>query len=305
MQTHAVGNTVVATFSDLQHLHWTLNWAQHLHRAGVRGLLVGIFNVNPASTPFQNAARQLREFGAIAYAVLSRAARLSPQGGRWFHVMPLLLTGARVLLSDSDVVWLRDPRPYMKRLEAAHPTMDMAFSTDAEGPTDRRPLLSGSPRALNADATDLDVEAYSACKASLNIGIIHFSPGARPGTLRAVSEMVAHLRLPGNLRRVDQGPLNYRLKSGANQWRWQWPLHVVPDASGNRLCALANGTVTAGVLPIAQFGNLLTHQVLQLSRAVRVRPFSLHATFARVQQEAYKLARLREAGVWLRDPPAY
>lgn len=68
-----------------------------------------------------------------------------PQGGRWFHVLPLLRTGVRVIISDSDVVWLRDPRPYFARLEALHPRLDFTVSSDAQGDTDgqRMPLCVG------------------------------------------------------------------------------------------------------------------------------------------------------------------
>ena len=36
------------------------------------------------------------------------------------------------VLSDSDVVWLRDPRPYLRALEVVHPRMDFAVSTDSQ-----------------------------------------------------------------------------------------------------------------------------------------------------------------------------
>ena len=38
----------------------------------------------------------------------------------------------------------------------------------------------------------------------MNIGIMHFPPGARPGSLAAMEQAVAHLSSENNLRRVDQ-----------------------------------------------------------------------------------------------------
>ena len=54
------------------------------------------------------------------YTVNSPEVAVQPQGGRWFHVLPLLQTGVRVLLSDSDAVWLRNPLPYFRLLEERH-----------------------------------------------------------------------------------------------------------------------------------------------------------------------------------------
>ena len=185
----------------------------------MRSPLVGLLGLPYGTAAFAEAANRLSQHGAVAYAATAlpprgrspprRAAHASlpSQGGRWFHVLPLLRTGVRVLVSDADVVWLRDPRPYLAALESAHPLMDFAVSTDSQWHTDGRRL---PPAWGSGSAVELDLETASACHASMNIGILSFAPGRRPGALRAVAEMVAHLSLPGNLRRVDQGPINYR-----------------------------------------------------------------------------------------------
>ena len=296
-------NTIVVTFTDRKALAFALNWARHLQGVAVKGVLVGLMGM-PRRTPlFAATERRLGMYGATVYPLPASA---SSQGGRWFNVMPLLLTGKRVLVSDADVVWLRDPRPYLRALEAAHPRMDFAVSTDGEWATDGR-RLAGAPE-------ELDVEGFSACSSSMNIGILSFAPGGRPGTRRAIAEVMAHLSLPGNMRRVDQGPINYRWKRGADGWRWRRTLHAVRDtarggaasggaASGRgggkpRLCGLVNGSVVAGVLPIAQFGNMLTHGVLNLSAPHQVQPIAVHATWLRSQHPTLKVWRLREYGFW-------
>ena len=81
------------------------------------------------------------------YTVNSYEVKIQPQGGRWFHVLPLLRTGVRVLLSDSDVVWMRDPRPYLYRLEAEHPRLDFTVSSDSQGSSDGR-RLGGAASAV-------------------------------------------------------------------------------------------------------------------------------------------------------------
>ena len=68
-----------------------------------------------------------------------------------------------------------------------------------------------------------------------------------------------------------------------------------------RLCGLVNGSVVGGVLPSAQFCNTLTHSVLRLWLANDVAPYVLHATWMRLQEEHWKLMRLREQQMW-HDP---
>ena len=128
----------------------------------------------------------------------------------------------------------------------------------------------------------------------MNIGIMHFPSGARPGSIEAMQQAVTHLSQESNLRRVDQGPINYRWKHGAGDWKWKRQLYPFQDASGGRLCGLVNGTVVGGVLPSAQFCNTLTFSVLKLWEHVDATPFAVHATWMRQQLEPFKLMRLRE-----------
>ncbi|KAL1518457.1 hypothetical protein AB1Y20_002749 [Prymnesium parvum] len=302
---HAEDGTVVVTFTNSRQRRFTHNWAYHLLRAGVRGLLVGVMNARRGEEAYEALAAPLRARGVGVYAVNSREVRASPQGGRWFHVLPLLRTGARVLLSDSDVVWLRDPRPYLRQLERLHPRLDFSVSSDQQHATDGKPLRRfrrrrGRRFGGEAEANDLDVEAHRACWQSMNIGVMHFPPGARAGAIAAIEQAVAHLSEENNLRRVDQGPINFRWKFGAGKWRWARQLHAVDK----RLCGLVNGTVVGAVLPSAQFCNTLTYSVLKLWRPLGVRPFAVHATWMRQQLEQFKLMRLREETLW-NDPPEW
>ncbi|KAL1510943.1 hypothetical protein AB1Y20_005771 [Prymnesium parvum] len=287
----AANGTVFATFTSAEMVAFTLNWCKHLRRLGVLSPLVGVMGPPLPRLP----AERLRALGAVLYRARAAESELQRQGGRWFHLLPLLSTGLRVVLSDSDVVWFRHPLAYFAALEAAHPRLDFSISTDAQGASRARRMEGSS---------DLDVEVWTHCHESMNLGIMHFPPGRRAGSLEAVRQMVAHLREKGNLRRVDQGPINYRWKRGSGLWKWEKPLHAVRDASGGRLCALVNGSVVAAVLPVAQFGNTLTLGLLRLDVAAAVAPYAMHATFMRRQSDAHKIARLREYALW-HDPPEY
>ena len=107
VRRHAVDNTVIVTFGNARQAIFTENWVYHLRRLGVGGLLVGMMNMHSAQPQYTRFAVKLRALGVGVYTVNSPQVAKQPQGGRWFHVIPLLQTGARVLLSDSDVVWLR------------------------------------------------------------------------------------------------------------------------------------------------------------------------------------------------------
>lgn len=144
----------------------------------------------------------------------------------------------------------------------------------------------GGPAEWAADGgMDLDIEDHGACWQSMNIGIMFFPPGKRPGTLRLMEESTTHLSQENNLHRVDQGPLNYRWKHGAGNWKWKSQLHPVADRSGKRLCGLVNGSVVGAVLPSAQFCNTLTHSVLSLWRVHGVAPFVVHATWMSAERD--------------------
>ena len=222
VRRHAEDNTVVVTFGNAKQSIFTENWVYHLRRLGVGGLLVGMMNQRVDEPRYIRFASKLRAVGVGVYTVNSPEVARQPQGGRWFHVLPLIRTGARVLLSDSDVAWLRDPRPYLKRLEAEHPLLDFTVSSDAQGFSDARALSgpgtelrvtrrrrrSSAPQTVGSDppgSRELDIEAFGHCAGpSMNIGIMHFPPGRRRGTLLAMEEAVAHLASDGNLGRVDQ-----------------------------------------------------------------------------------------------------
>jgi hypothetical protein len=109
---HAHDGTITTCFADYQLFPFAINWARHLRHAGVRGVIVGLFQTAQSSgRRFEPLARELSRWGAATYPVHSSPElQANAQGGRWFHVLPLLHSGLRVVLSDVDVVWLRDPR---------------------------------------------------------------------------------------------------------------------------------------------------------------------------------------------------
>ena len=118
--------------------------------------------------------------------------------------------------------------------------MDFAVSSDSQSPTDNRrargfaggarPVAVGAAsagvfggaaggideaaRRLLREGVDLDIAGKSLCWSSMNIGIMLFPPSRR-GAMIAIDQATSHLSEDNNLRRVDQGPINYRWKTGA------------------------------------------------------------------------------------------
>jgi len=234
VQRFAVDNTIVVTFGNSKQAAFSENWVHHMQKLGVRGLLVGMMNMNATMATYVSLSARLRARGVGVYLVNSPEVAMRPQGGRWTHVLPLLRTGVRLLLSDSDAVWLRNPLPYLRTLELLHPRMDLSVSSDAQDGTDSRRVLdvrragavakssqvkssqvatvatdSATAAAVAAvaavaaeggiEATDLDIESFAQCWWSMNIGIMHFVPGPQPGVPRAgallaIEQAVEHMR---------------------------------------------------------------------------------------------------------------
>ena len=198
VRRHAENNTIIVTFGNKRQKHFSENWVKVLQSLGVGGLLVGMMNMQRTDPVYRSFAAMLRSRGVGVYTVNSYEVKAKPQGGRWFHVLPLLQTGARLILSDSDVVWFRDPRPYLRALEAAHPLMDFAVSSDSQTTTDGR--------RLGGLGSELDIENFGHCWVSMNIGIMLFAEGhagqPRPGAIRLINEATTHLL------RVSLSPCN-------------------------------------------------------------------------------------------------
>ena len=277
---YAVDNTLVVTFGNDRQQQFTVNWVGHMQRLHVRGLLVGMMNMNASMPSYVRLAASLRARGVGVYLVNSPEVAVRPQGGRWFHLLPLLRTGCRLLFSDSDAVWLRNPLPYLRRLEARHPRLDMAVSTDAQDGTDGLRLggsvgrqgvlgsysegsrhtssLPGGDETAAAEAaaaqSDLDIEAFRHCWWSMNIGVIYFPPSSRAGAVRAIEEATQHMAAEPQFwqRRtiyVDQGPMNFRWKHGAGKeginGSFRWPKQVP-----GRARAVAPPTIEVRPVPL-------------------------------------------------------
>lgn len=109
-----------------------LNWALHLRRLGVPPVL-GVDGPMPARWGSAAEDAAWHEARPLLFRVRHTAeARngLERWRLRWDGVAQLLALGVDVLMSDTDVVWLRDPRAYVRALVARHPLLDVLLGTD-------------------------------------------------------------------------------------------------------------------------------------------------------------------------------
>ncbi|KAJ9511250.1 hypothetical protein QJQ45_017155 [Haematococcus lacustris] len=110
-------NFVVAAALDLMA---GVNWMKHLKRLGVENYLVGATDKKTAAFLGSQPLLQALRYGSEHYVAATwRKVTVVQQIVGW---------GFNVLHSDVDVVWFRDPLPYM--LGPALKDVDMAVSTD-------------------------------------------------------------------------------------------------------------------------------------------------------------------------------
>ncbi|KAL1496694.1 hypothetical protein AB1Y20_014288 [Prymnesium parvum] len=172
---HASNGTLIATFTNPKAAPFALNWARCFHALHLK-TLVGI---SQRLGPRLEAA--LHAAGAGLFCADGAQMQRNGQAGRWAELLPLLRMGYHVLLSDSDIGWLRDPLPFFAAARRAHPTLDLALLTD-------QVINTYSATPLHGGGGDLELEhALHVSYPSLNIGVIFFYSHALPRLAELVS----------------------------------------------------------------------------------------------------------------------
>lgn len=283
------------------------NFCTHAKRAGIAHIAGAVdtsaFNLLVAHgvptylTPLAKEKYQLDGSNSHSSSSWKRFASM-----RTGEVARLVLLGYDVLHSDTDVVWLRDPTPYLMCTAAAHAgefsdasrfpcaqlqTADVAVSSDNMGPG----------RAAKGGA------AYHA-SGTFNSGILLFRTTARGRAFVAAwHRNVASPAARSRFYRLtsDQQVFNGMVRKertwpGVGGQRDSWLMDTIhPDWQGN---------LTLGALPLPLFANGHGYFVQSAHRALDVSPFAAHATYTLDYHDGpSKRQRFREAGLWTADPP--
>lgn len=301
LEAHAGNHGVVmATFSSADAGPMMSSFATFVRRhVGDCSAVVGLMHLPGARAPAHAAPlAALQGNGMGVFVSGPTEGTLGFQAGRWPHAARLLAVaagaGLHLLLSDSDVAWVRDPRPYIAAAFASHGDVDALSTVDYHNDESRplRPL----PRMSTAPG-DLDLEPGSLCKFSINVGVLVLRADRR-GARALLDAAVEAVRAKAP-RSVDQGAIN-------RAWKAQLPpggLHREQGAS----CGLLDGGARLGVLPSAQFLTVLGYSQRRLHEVRAVEPICVHAVFLSSpdgQAPASKLMRMRENGLFA-DPWDY
>lgn len=200
-------------------------------------------------------------------------------------IYDLLDLGFKPIVSDADVVWLRDPRKYFLSKSYAHADV----------------LVSNDCIDIPGDRAD-----HGACgHVNVNTGIMHFRP--TEATKRFVGEWHERVRDAQEVWMRDQPAFNLLIKEGIHG---RLPGRI-PPGGDRRLLGAHRGNLSLGVLPNWLFTNghtfFVQKQHQRYSRPEE-EPYAVHLTFQYGDAADYgygKRQRLRQEYLWRPDTDEY
>ncbi|XP_040989496.1 arabinosyltransferase XEG113-like isoform X2 [Juglans microcarpa x Juglans regia] len=177
--------------------------------------------------------------------------------------------GYELLMCDTDMVWLKNPLPYLARFPGA----DVLTSSDQVIPT----------------VVDDRLDIWQQVSGAYNIGIFHWRP--TDSAKKLAKEWKDMLLADEKI--WDQNGFNdiVRRQLGPS----------VDEESG--LAYAFDGNLKLGILPASIFCSGHTYFVQAMYQQLRLQPYAVHTTFQYAGTEG-KRHRLREAMVFY-DPPEY
>ncbi|KAL1552668.1 arabinosyltransferase XEG113-like protein [Salvia divinorum] len=264
-------NVIIVTFGNFAFMDFILSWVKHLSDMGVDNLLVGAMDI-----------KLLEALYWKGVPVFDMGSHMSTVDVGWgsptFHKMgrekvilidSFLPFGFELLMCDTDMVWLKNPLPYLARF----PEADVLTSTDQVAPT----------------VVDDRLDDWRLASAAYNIGIFHWRP--TPSSKKLAKEWKEMLLADDKI--WDQNGFNEIVRKQLGP--------SVDEDSG--LVYAYDGELKLGLLPASIFCSGHTYFVQALYEQLRLEPYAVHTTFQYGGTEG-KRHRLREAKVFY-DPPEY
>lgn len=271
VQQRVKDNVIIVTFGNFAFMDFILTWVKHLSDLGVDNLLVGAMDIKLLEALYWK--------GVPVFDMGSHMSTLDVGWGTpTFHKMgrekvilidSFLPFGFELLMCDTDMVWLKNPLPYLARF----PEADVLTSTDQVSPT----------------VVDDRLDDWKQAGAAYNIGIFHWRPS--PSSKKLAKEWKEMLLADDKI--WDQNGFNdlVRRQLGPS----------VDEDSG--LVYAYDGELKLGLLPASIFCSGHTYFVQAIYQQLRLEPYAVHTTFQYAGTEG-KRHRLREAMVFY-DPPEY
>ncbi|KAJ1434121.1 Nucleotide-diphospho-sugar transferase [Sesbania bispinosa] len=264
-------NIVIVTFGNYAFMDFILTWVKQLTDLGLSNLLVGAMDT-----------KLLEALYWKGVPVFDMGSHMSTVDVGWgspsFHKMgrekvilidSILPFGYELLMCDTDMVWMKNPLPYLAR----YPEADILTSSDQVIPT----------------VVDDSLEVWQEVSGAFNIGIFHWRPTEPAKRLaKKWKEM-----LLADDKIWDQNGFNDLLHS-----------QLGPSVDDDRGLVFAfDGNLKLGILPASIFCSGHTYFVQAMYQQLRLEPYAVHTTFQYGGTEG-KRHRLREAMLF-HDPPEY
>lgn len=267
----AKDNVIIVTFGNYAFMDFILNWVRHLTDLNVFNLLVGAMDTKLLMALYWKGVPVFDMGSNMKTIDVGWGSPTFHKMGREkvFLINALLPFGYELLVCDTDMVWLKNPLPYLARFAEA----DLLTSSDQVIPT----------------VTDDSLEVWQQVSGAYNIGIFHWRPTDSSKKLAKEWEDL----LLANEKLWDQ--------SGFNDL-----VHKVlgPSVEGeNGLVFAYDGNLKLGILAASIFCSGHTYFVQSMYQQLRLEPYAVHTTFQYAGTEG-KRHRLREAMLF-HDAPSY
>ncbi|EPS68350.1 hypothetical protein M569_06419, partial [Genlisea aurea] len=268
----AEDNVVVITFGNFAFVDFMVNWAEHLMRLGVTNFLVGAMDAKALEALYRrgvpvfdmncNTSSEDVGWGSARFHMIGRE--------KVFLINRLLRFDFEILVCDADMIWLKNPLPYLAR----YPEADVLTSSDQVAPT----------------VGDDQLERFETV-GTYNIGIFHWRP--TESSRKLAKEWMDLLISDEQI--WDQNGFNdlVRKKLGPR----------VDDEDGSGVFYAYDGKLKLGLLPSSIFCSGHTYFVQAMYQQLGLEPYAVHTTFQYAGTEG-KRHRLREAMAFY-DPPEY
>ncbi|CAJ2646858.1 unnamed protein product [Trifolium pratense] len=271
VQQRVKDNIIIVTFGNYAFMDFILTWVKQLNDLGLSNYLVGAMDTKLLEALYWK--------GVPVFDMNSHMSTVDVGwGSPTFHKMgrekvilinSILPFGYELLMCDTDMVWLKNPLPYLAR----YPGADVLTSSDQVIPT----------------VVDDSLEVWKEVGAAYNIGIFHWRPTESAKKLG--KEWKELLLADDNI--WDQNGFNDIVHRELGP--------SVDEDSG--LVYAYDGTLKLGILPSSIFCSGHTYFVQGMYQQLRLEPYAVHTTFQYAGTEG-KRHRLREAMLF-HDPPEY
>ncbi|XP_031272043.1 arabinosyltransferase XEG113 [Pistacia vera] len=271
IEQRAEDNVIIMTFGNYAFMDFILTWVKHLTDLGLSNLIVGAMDTKLVEALYWK--------GVPVFDMGSHMSTLDVGwGSPSFHKMgrekailidSVLPFGFELLMCDTDMVWLKNPLPYLAR----YPDADILTSSDNVVPT----------------VVDDRLDIWQQVGAAYNVGIFHWRPTE---SAKKLAEEWKQMLL-GDDTIWDQNGFNDLVRR-----------QLGPSVIGDSELAYAyDGNLKLGVLPASIFCSGHTYFVQAMYQQLRLEPYAVQTTFQYAGTDG-KRHRLREGMVFY-DPPEY